>query len=327
VTSASTVDPGPSRPLLEVEDLVQSFRVPGGTVHAVSGVSFQVRRGETLGLVGESGCGKSSVAKALVRLPAPKAGRIRFDGVELTSMSFARLRRVLPRMQIIFQDPISALNPRRRIRDVIAEGLTIHGMDADGIADRVDETMRQVGLDPDLVANRRPGEFSGGQCQRIAVARAMALRPDLLICDEPVSSLDVSVQAQVLNLLERMRAERGLAMLFISHDLAVVRNISDRIAVMYLGKIVEIGDADEVYREPAHPYTRALIESVPVPDPAVALGGRTLRGELPSPLDPPRGCRFRTRCPLARTTCAEIEPPLTRIGPNRSVSCHFPLVN
>jgi peptide/nickel transport system ATP-binding protein len=327
VTSASTVDPGPSRPLLEVEDLVQSFRVPGGTVHAVSGVTFQVRRGETLGLVGESGCGKSSVAKALVRLPAPKAGRIRFDGLELTSLSFARLRRVLPRMQIIFQDPISALNPRRRIQDVIAEGLAIQGMDAAGIADRVEQTMRQVGLDPDLVADRRPGEFSGGQCQRIAIARAMALHPDLLICDEPVSALDVSVQAQVLNLLERMRAERGLAMLFISHDLAVVRNISDHIAVMYLGKIVEMGDADDVYLEPAHPYTRALIESVPVPDPAVALGGQTLRGELPSPLDPPSGCRFRTRCPLARPTCAEIEPPLTRIGPGRSVACHYPLVS
>jgi peptide/nickel transport system ATP-binding protein len=316
-----------TRPLLEVEDLVQSFRVPGGTVHAVSGVTFQVRRGETLGLVGESGCGKSSVAKALVRLPAPKAGRIRFDGLELTSLSFARLRRVLPRMQIIFQDPISALNPRRRIQDVIAEGLAIQGMDAAGIADRVEQTMRQVGLDPDLVADRRPGEFSGGQCQRIAIARAMALHPDLLICDEPVSALDVSVQAQVLNLLERMRAERGLAMLFISHDLAVVRNISDHIAVMYLGKIVEMGDADDVYLEPAHPYTRALIESVPVPDPAVALGGQTLRGELPSPLDPPSGCRFRTRCPLARPTCAEIEPPLTRIGPGRSVACHYPLVS
>ncbi len=322
-----TVTPGPTQPLLEVEDLVQSFRVPGGTVQAVSGVSFQVRRGETLGLVGESGCGKSSLAKALVRLPAPKAGRIRFDGVELTSMSFARLRRILPRIQIIFQDPISALNPRRRVRDIIAEGLTIHGMDAAGIADRVEETMRQVGLDPDLVADRRPGEFSGGQCQRIAIARAMALHPDLLICDEPVSALDMSVQAQVLNLLERMRAERGLAMLFISHDLAVVRNISDHIAVMYLGKIVEIGDADEVYRESAHPYTRALIESVPVPDPAAALGGRTLHGELPSPLDPPRGCRFRTRCPVARPTCAEIAPPLRRIGAKRSVSCHFPLVS
>jgi peptide/nickel transport system ATP-binding protein len=322
-----TVGPGSTWPLLEVEDLVQSFRVPGGTVHAVSGVSFQVRRGETLGLVGESGCGKSSVAKALVRLPAPRAGRIRFDGLELTSMSFARLRRILPRMQIIFQDPISALNPRRRIRDIVAEGLEIHGMDVADIADRVEEAMHQVGLDPDLVADRRPGGFSGGQCQRIAIARAMALDPDLLICDEPVSALDVSVQAQVLNLLERMRAERGLAMLFISHDLAVVRNISDHIAVMYLGKIVEMGDADEVYQLPAHPYTRALIESVPVPDPAVALGGQTLRGELPSPLDPPRGCRFRTRCPLARPTCTEIEPPLTRIGPNRSVACHYPLVS
>ncbi len=321
-----TVGPGPARPLLDVEDLEQSFRVPGGTVHAVSGVSFQVRRGETLGLVGESGCGKSSVAKALVRLPGPRAGRVRFDGVELTALSFGRLRRVLPRMQIIFQDPVSALNPRRRIRDIVGEGLAIQGMDTAGIADRVEETMRDVGLDPDLVADRRPGEFSGGQCQRIAIARAMALRPDLLICDEPVSALDVSVQAQVLNLLERMRAERGLAMLFISHDLAVVRNISDRIAVMYLGKIVETGDADEVYREPAHPYTRALIESVPVPDPAAALGGETLRGEPPSPLAPPRGCRFRTRCPLARPTCADVEPPLRQIGPDRSVACHHPLV-
>src|SRR5690606_7718022 len=291
---------GPARPLLEVEDLVQTYRVPGGTVQAVSGVSFRVRRGGTLELVGEAGCGKSSVAKARVRLPAPRAGRVRFDGLELTSMSFARLRRVLPRMQIIFQDPVSALNPRRRIRDIVAEGLAIHGVDRAGIAERVDETLRQVGLDPDLVADRRPGEFSGGQCQRIAVARAMALRPELLICDEPVSALDVSVQAQVLNLLERMRAERGLAMLFISHDLAVVRNISDQIAVMYLGKIVEIGDADEVYRHPAHPYTRALIEAVPVPDPTAPPGGDALRGELPSPLEPPRGCRFRTRCPLAR---------------------------
>lgn len=322
--------PTPERPLLEVEQLRQNFKVPGGVVSAVADVSFDVRRGETLGLVGESGCGKSTLARSLVHLPAPTAGSVKFDGEETVGASPRRMRKVLRRMQMIFQDPISALNPRRRVKEVIAEGLAIRGVPADETRQRVEQVMREVGLDPERMGERRPGEFSGGQCQRIAIARAMVLEPELLILDEPVSALDVSVQAQVLNVLEDMRSTRDLAMLFIAHDLSVVRNVSDRVAVMYLGRIVELGDADEIYRAPAHPYTRALVDSVPDPDPRAPIRDTRLTGELPSPLDPPSGCRFRTRCPMAQPRCAVEEPELRRAseasGDARTVACHFPLV-
>ncbi|UOQ57455.1 ATP-binding cassette domain-containing protein [Leucobacter allii] len=322
---AGTAADRPDEAVLEVEDLVQHFSVPGGTVHAVDGVSFSLRRGETLALVGESGCGKSTLARTLVRLQRPKSGSVRLLGQELTSMPRRRLRRMLARMQMIFQDPISSLNPRRRTRDIVAEGLRIHRAERDGIAARVREVMEEVGLDPETMGDRRPGDFSGGQCQRIAIARAMALSPEVLICDEPVSALDVSVQAQVLNLLERMRTDHGLGMLFISHDLSVVRNVSDRVAVMYLGKIVEIGDTDGVYGSPAHPYSRALIASVPMAGTAASADAE-LRGELPSPMHPPSGCRFRTRCPLADERCAREEPELRDIAPGRRAACHYPLV-
>ena len=313
--------------LLRVENLVQRFRVPGGVVHAVDGVSFELRKGETLALVGESGCGKSTLARALIRLPRPHSGSVRFNGQELTDLSPRHMRQMLRHMQMIFQDPISSLNPRRRTRDIVAEGLLIHKAPREMIPARVNQIMSEVGMNPETMGERRPGDFSGGQCQRIAIARAMALEPDLLICDEPVSALDVSVQAQVLNLLERMRQEHGLGMLFISHDLSVVRNISDRIAVMYLGKIVESGGTDDVYGRPAHPYSRALIDALPVPTPAAKSVEPEIKGDLPSPLNPPSGCRFRTRCPQVRDVCAIDEPVLRPIGAGREVACHFPLVD
>ncbi|HLS72901.1 MAG TPA: oligopeptide/dipeptide ABC transporter ATP-binding protein [Actinomycetaceae bacterium] len=315
-----------AEPLLRVTDLHQRFSVPRGTVHAVSGVSLELRHGETLGLVGESGCGKSTTGRAILQLPPPTSGSVAFDGEELTGRSAKQLRPVRRRLQAIFQDPRSVLNPRRKVRDVVGEGLAIQGVDTATARERVDQALLDVGLDPAQVGDRRPGEFSGGQCQRIAIARAMVLQPELLICDEPVSALDVSVQAQVLNVLATMRRERSLAMLLIAHDLAVVRAFSDRVAVMYLGRIVEVGDAESIYTRPAHPYTRALVDSVPQPDPRVSQEATpSLHGELPSPLNPPSGCRFRTRCPLATGRCAEVEPELTEVAPGQSVACHYPL--
>ncbi|MFI7446086.1 ABC transporter ATP-binding protein [Nonomuraea sp. NPDC049714] len=310
-------------PLLRVENMVKRFRVPGGVVEAVSGVGFTLRRGQTLGLVGESGCGKSTTGRAVLQLPPPDEGTVRFDGAELTSLSRHDLREVRRRLQIVWQDPRSALNPGRRVRDVVAEGLVIAGRPRAEIGERVDAALTEVGLDPAVVADRRPHEFSGGQCQRVAIARALVLGPELLICDEPVASLDVSVQAQVLNLLEDVKARHGLSLLFISHDLGVVHNVSDRVAVMYLGRIVEIGDVSSVYGAPAHPYTRALLDSVPVPDPLAPAPGPPLTGEVPSPLNPPSGCRFRTRCPMARPLCAERMPELREIGDDHQVACHF----
>lgn len=318
--------PAAAEPVLEVRHLVQSFRVPGGVVHAVDDVSFTVYRGESLALVGESGCGKSTLARSVMRLPKPSAGSVRFRGQELATASRRVMRRTLRHMQMIFQDPISSLNPRRRVRDIVAEGLRIHRIPRERVEPRVAQVMSEVGLEAATMADRRPGEFSGGQCQRIAIARAMAMEPQLLICDEPVSALDVSVQAQVLNLLERMRESHELSMLFISHDLSVVRNVSDRVAVMYLGKIVEIGPTDDIYATPAHPYTRALIDSLPTPDPEAARTSATLQGELPSPLNPPSGCRFRTRCPIAQPICAQEEPRPRPVAGGWDVACHFPLV-
>ena len=314
--------------LLQVEHLVVEFGSSKHRVHAVSDVSFEVREGETLGLVGESGCGKSTTGRAIVQVEVPTSGSVRFDGTELTRLSKKDLRRIRTRIQMIFQDPISSLNPRRQIKDIVAETLAIWGRGTKEEREaKVRDALESVGIDPDTAGDRRPGEFSGGQCQRISIARALMSEPKLLICDEPVSALDVSIQAQILNLLADLKASFGLTMVFIAHDLAVVKNVSDRVAVMYLGKLCEITGADQLYRAPAHPYTEALLASIPDPDPDRGTVGTALSGELPSPLDPPSGCRFRTRCPHAQAVCAEVEPPLEDVAPGHQVACHFPLVN
>ncbi len=314
-----------SSPVLEVRNLVQRFKVGRRYLEAVSDVSFEIRAGETLGLVGESGCGKSSTGRAVLQMPRPASGSVRLGGRELTDLSGDELKSARRRMQLIFQDPVSSLNPRRKVRDVVAEGLRIAGVAQREVDERIESTLSLVGLDLSLVGNRRAHQLSGGQCQRVALARALALRPDVLICDEPVASLDVSIQGQVLNILDDMRSNMGLAMLFISHDLSVVHNVSDRIAVMYLGRIVEIGPSSTVTRTPRHHYTRALLDSVPIADPDVEVDDRLLAGELPSPLDPPTGCRFRGRCPRAEARCADEDPPLVAIDEQRFVACHFPL--
>jgi peptide/nickel transport system ATP-binding protein len=313
--------------LLRVEDLVVEFHVHGGAVKAVSGISLDLAAGETLGLVGESGCGKSTTGRAVMQLPRPTSGRVQFDGIELTELHGEALRAMRPRMQMIFQDPISSLNPRRKVGDIVAEGLDIWRMgDAASRRSKVDEMLTAVGLDPDTARNRRPHEFSGGQCQRISIARAVITDPKLIICDEPVSALDVSVQAQILNLLDEMKQRYDLTMLFIAHDLAVVKNVSDRVAVMYLGKLCEIGAPDQLYASPAHPYTAALLAAIPVPDPGTPTdSSRVLGGEIPSNIEPPSGCRFRTRCPKAQAKCTEEEPHVRLIGPEQYVACHFPL--
>jgi len=312
--------------VLRVENLVVNFPVAGQLVQAVSDISFDLARGETLGLVGESGCGKTTAGRAVMQLPPPTAGRILFRGQDMTELEGEALRQTRTGLQMIFQDPVSSLNPRRKVRDIIAEGLAI--WQRDNAEQRVDEVMEAVGLDP-AVAERRPHEFSGGQCQRICIARSLALDPQVLICDEPVSALDVSVQAQILNLLEDMKARYQLTLLFVAHDLAVVKHISDRVAVMYLGKLCEIGNAESLFAKPAHPYTRALLASIPDPDVAlqdeeVVAGVPPLSGELPSPADPPSGCRFRTRCPKAEALCAAEEPRMQLIASDHYVACHFP---
>ena len=310
--------------LLSVENLVVAYGAGAYRVQAVSDVSFDVRRGETLGLVGESGCGKSTLGRAVLQLTRPSAGRVVFDGADLTRESGERLRRLRRRLQLIFQDPIASLNPRRRVGDIVAEPLVIAGM-KDGAARerRVRQVLDAVGLDADLVMRRWPHEFSGGQCQRISIARALALEPDLVICDEPVSALDVSIRAQILNLLEEMKARYGLTLIFIAHDLAVVRAISDRVAVMYLGKLCEIGPSQEVFNRPAHPYTLALLTAIPLPDPDAPPPEKVVLGEPPSPIAPPSGCRFRTRCTLAQARCAAEEPVMREIEPGHFVACHF----
>jgi peptide/nickel transport system ATP-binding protein len=312
-------------PLLRLDDVVCTFRGRSGAVQAVAGVSFDVLPGETLGLVGESGCGKTTTGRAILQLPPPTSGSVWFEGRDLAHLPKQSLRDVRMRLQMIFQDPVSAFNPRRRVRDVVAEGLVIAKTPKHEIARRVEDALEQVGMNADQVGSRRPHEFSGGQSQRIAIARALALQPKLIVCDEPVASLDVSVQAQVLNVLHDVKQRNDLSLVFISHDLAVVRNVSDRIAVMYLGKIVEIGDADRIYDRPAHPYTRMLLEAVPVPDANVRVQpGQGPRGEAPSPANPPSGCRFRTRCPRAQQICADVEPPLTLMPGGQHAACHFP---
>jgi peptide/nickel transport system ATP-binding protein len=312
--------------LLRVEHLVVEFPSSGGgKVHAVSDVSLDVMEGETLGLVGESGCGKSTTGRAIIQLPRPSSGVVMFEGRDLTKLKGEELRMIRRRMQLIFQDPVSSLNPRRRVRDIVAEPLVIAG-EKEARRHRVNEVLETVGLDPE-VSDRRPHQFSGGQCQRVSLARALIVDPTLLICDEPVSALDVSVQAQILNLLEDMKSRYGLTMLFISHDLSVVKNISDRVMVMYLGKLCELAQADTLYREPAHPYTNALLASIPTVDNVVASDRvEPLKStELPSPINPPSGCRFRTRCPRAQDICESDEPMMREVRPGHFVACHFPV--
>ncbi|MCE4265820.1 ABC transporter ATP-binding protein [Rhodococcus sp. ACPA4] len=313
--------------VLSVRNLVVEYAGRGGQrVYAVSDVSFDAIRGETIGLVGESGCGKSSVAKAIMQLPGPTSGSVEFDGVNVVGLKGAALRRQRRKIQMIFQDPISSLNPLRKVKDIIAEGLRIHDdLSKSEVLAKTQAMIERVGLDPDTAADRRPHEFSGGQCQRISIARAMVLDPEVIVCDEPVSALDVSVQAQIMNLLHEMKERYQLTMVFIAHDLAVVKNLSDRIVVMYLGKICEIGTSEELFSSPAHPYTRALAQSIPEPDPDAPIREAALSGDLPSPLNPPSGCRFRTRCPLAQEQCASDEPEIREVRPGRFVACHFPL--
>lgn len=316
--------------LLRVEDLVVEFPAGRGRrVHAVSGVSFDLVKGETLGIVGESGCGKSTTARAVMQLPPPTGGSVRLDGVELTGLRGEALRLVRRRIQMIFQDPISSLNPRRRVRDIVAEGMRVWGSGgsrADSRVDsRVDEMLEAVGLDPETAAARRPHEFSGGQCQRISIARALVLDPEVVICDEPVSALDVSVQAQILGLLEDLKERYGLTLVFIAHDLAVVKNVSDRILVMYLGRTCELGPGSAVVSQPAHPYTRALLASIPRSGLGLPPADRLISGEPPSPVTPPSGCRFRTRCPQALPRCAEEVPQMRLIAPDHWVACHYPV--
>ncbi|MDA8309613.1 MAG: ABC transporter ATP-binding protein [Actinomycetota bacterium] len=337
--TAPTAADEPTPPLLRLEDVVKHYPVRAASrlgrgrrelVHAVDGVTLSVSRGETVGLVGETGCGKSTLARLAMRLLDVTEGRVVFDGVDLTRLSARRLRPYRRRMQMIFQDPYGSLNPRRRVGSIIAEPFAVHGVVARSERRRaVQELMELVGLNPEHY-NRFPAEFSGGQRQRIGVARALALRPELLVCDEPVSALDVSIQAQIVNLLSRLQAEFGLSYLFIAHDLSVVRHLCDRIAVMYLGQVVEIGPVGELDVEPRHPYTQALLSAVPVVDPDEGARHRriVLSGDVPSPIDPPSGCRFRTRCPNARALCA-VETPRLEVrpgsGPRHHAACHFPL--
>jgi len=321
-------------PLLRARNIVQEFPVRGagglrgGVVHAVSDVSFDVHTGETLGIVGETGSGKSTLARSLVQAPRPKSGEVLFQGADLVRLRRRRLVAARRHVQMVYQDPFGSLNPRWRVVELVEEPLLGYGVKgAERRRRRVRELLDLVGLDPSVYGGRKPGELSGGQCQRVAIARAIALDPALVICDEAVSSLDVLIQAQVLNLFERLRSELGLSYLFIAHDLALVKQVSDRVAVMHLGQLAEIGPADALYREPLHPYTAALLDSVPGLDPATGRARRPvpLRGEPPSPLDPPSGCRFRTRCPRAQDRCAVEEPTLQERSPGHSAACHFPL--
>ncbi len=323
-----------SEPILEVRDLVKHFPVTRGVlfrktighVRAVDGVSFDLNRGETLGIVGETGCGKSTLAQVLMNLERPTSGQAFFEGRDMFRMKSSELRKLRRDIQIVLQDPYTSLNPRRTVGDIIGEPFELHP-DVAPKGDRqrrVQELLEVVGLNPEHV-QRYPHQFSGGQRQRIGIARALALRPKVIICDEPVSALDVSIQAQVMNLLAQLQSEFGLSYIFIAHDLGVVRHLSDRVGVMYLGRIVETGSEEEIYEHPRHPYTQALLSAVPVPDPSVRERRETIRlvGDVPSPADPPSGCRFRTRCWKAQDICAEQDPALERRGGRHDVACHF----
>ena len=315
--------------LVEVRDLKKHFPIRGGvlsrvvaSVKAVDGVSFAIRRGEVLGLVGESWSGKTTVGRTLLRLIEPTGGRIFFDGQDITELPREKLRPFRRRMQIIFQDPFSSLNPRMTVGDIIAEPLLIHGIGKTPKerTERVAELLKLVGLSPDHM-RRYPHEFSGGQRQRIGIARALAVAPEFIVADEPVSALDVSIQAQVVNLLQDLKEELGLTLLFIAHDLAVVEYISDRVAVMYLGKVMELAPARELYRNPKHPYTEALLSAVPIPDPTVKRERIVLQGDIPSPINPPSGCVFRTRCRYALPECAQVEPELKEVAQGHYKAC------
>ena len=313
----------PREVLVQVRDLVKHFPVEGSTdvVRAVDGVSFEIFAGETLGLVGESGCGKSTAGRCLLRLIEPTSGRIYFEGADVLALSKKELREIRREMQIIFQDPYASLNPRMKIGDIVAEPLVIHKQGTKSERrERVAALLQRVGLDPDYM-NRYAHEFSGGQRQRIGVARSLALNPKLIVADEPVSALDVSVQAQVVNLLQELQEEFGLTYLFISHGLAVVEHISTRVAVMYLGRIVEIASAEGLYAQPLHPYTQALLSAIPIPDPKQKRKRIILEGDVPTPINPPSGCRFRTRCPIAIEDCAHIDPELCEVTPGHHVAC------
>lgn len=314
--------------VLTVRDLTVEFRLAKDKiVKAVSGLSFDVVKGETLAIVGESGCGKTTLARAVLQLPPPNAGEVVLNGTDLTLLPKENLRSARTSMQMIFQDPISSLNPRMTVHQLLDEPLEIWDRGTRAERDeRINKLLQSVGLEPELVLDRRSYEFSGGQCQRISIARSLALDPRMLICDEPVSALDVSIQAQILNLLLHMKETFGLTMVFISHDLAVVKAISTRVMVMYLGKICEVAPPDVLYAKPAHHYTRALLNSVPIPDPTKQIRTELLQGEPPSPMNPPSGCRFRTRCVGASALCAEQEPQLREVSPGQFVACHHPIV-
>jgi oligopeptide transport system ATP-binding protein len=318
--------------LLRVEHLVKHFPIyrglfqrQVGAVRAVDDVSFDVYKGETLGLVGESGCGKSTTGRAVLQLYRPTSGHVHLDGVDLVAAKAEELRRMRRKMQMIFQDPYASLNPRMTVGEIIGEPLIVHNV-ASGkeVSERVQHLLELVNMNPSF-STRYPHEFSGGQRQRIGVARALALQPSFIVCDEPISALDVSIQAQVVNLLEELQEQFHLTYLFIAHDLSMVRHISDRVAVMYLGVIMELASRDELYHHPLHPYTQALLSAVPIPDPgAEAQRHRTiLEGDVPSPANPPSGCRFRTRCPIAEAVCAEIQPEFRELKPGHFVACHF----
>ncbi len=319
--------------LVEVDSLYKWFPIRGGIlgrtkgyVKAVDGVSMQVRRGETMGLVGESGCGKTTVARTITRLTSPTRGRILFDGVDITSVRGGKLKQFRRRMAIVFQDPYASLDPRQTVRSAITEPMRIHHLvrnksEADA---RAAELIRTVGLNPDHLS-RFPHEFSGGQRQRIAIARALSVSPEFVVLDEPTSSLDVSVQAQILNLLKSLQKEFNLTYLFISHNLSVIRYMCHRTAVMYLGRIVEVAETTRIYDSPKHPYTFALLQSAPIPDPAKRKKGAILEGDVPSPVDIPSGCRFRARCPFATEKCARVNPPLVEVRPGQWIECHYDL--
>jgi oligopeptide transport system ATP-binding protein len=318
--------------LLKVEDLKMYFPIyrgviqrQVGAVHAVDGISFEVMRGETLGLVGESGCGKSTTGRTILQLYKPTAGKVHFDGVDLVALKGEELRRMRRKIQMIFQDPYASLNPRMTVGDIVGEPLMVHNV-ATGkeIQERVAHLLELVNLNPGF-ASRYPHEFSGGQRQRIGVARALALQPSFIVCDEPISALDVSIQAQVVNLLEELQQQFNLTYLFIAHDLSMVRHISRRVAVMYLGVIVELANRNDLYNEPLHPYTQALLSAVPIPDPVADAQRKRviLEGDVPSPVNPPSGCRFRTRCPIAEKICAESRPEFREIKPGHFVACFF----
>lgn len=309
-------------PLLEVRGLAKHFPVSGGTVRSVDGISFSIRAGETLGLVGESGCGKTTAGRTIVRLYEPTDGSVRFMGQDISRLSQREMLPWRKRMQMIFQDPYASLNPRMTVGDIVMEPMVIHGFPRDERPDRVRRLLRLVGLNSEH-ANRYPHEFSGGQRQRIGIARALAVEPEFIVCDEPISALDVSIQAQIVNTLEDLQDELGLTYLFIAHDLSMVKHISDCIAVMYLGGIVELAESNELYTNPMHPYTRSLLSAIPIPDPDLSDARRriALSGEVPSPLNPPSGCKFHTRCPYVDDACRRVVPELTDVGNGHLCAC------